>query len=222
MHVRAAPSFSIFSLVFHQRIVRGGAGRNGWERVTLGPKSYPSSLRPNLSLAGFGIHGQTGLARSNTGSDTCVQTMVWTVFGHRLRAACSIPWRFHTPIRSLPHSRESPSISSSLTFKGHISQSCGADIHLVHSFLTGTRRLILSATAWGIHPSQCMGIDASKRPRLSTWAIGHPSCNGKMPVHRAPCICSPIHWDTTISMTRGPSAKPPHPSFFGNSKRRTS
>ena len=40
---------------------------------TLGPKSYPSSLRPNLRLAGPGIHGQTGLARSNTGSDTCVQ-----------------------------------------------------------------------------------------------------------------------------------------------------
>ena len=29
---------------------------------TLGPKSYPSSLRPNLRLAGPGIHGQTGLA----------------------------------------------------------------------------------------------------------------------------------------------------------------
>ena len=71
------------------------------------------------------------------------------------------PRRFHTPIRSLPHSRESPSIDSSLTFEGHISRSCGADIHWVHSFLTGTRRLILSAAAWGIHPPPCMGIDAS-------------------------------------------------------------
>ena len=40
---------------------------------TLGPKSYLSSLKPNLRLAGPGIHGQTGLARSDTGSDTCVQ-----------------------------------------------------------------------------------------------------------------------------------------------------
>ena len=40
---------------------------------TLGLKSYPSSLRPNLSLAYPGIHGQNGLARSNTGSETCVQ-----------------------------------------------------------------------------------------------------------------------------------------------------
>ena len=40
---------------------------------TLGPKSYPSSLRPNLPLAGPGIHEETGIARSNTGSNTCVQ-----------------------------------------------------------------------------------------------------------------------------------------------------
>ena len=38
------------------------------------PASYdPSFLRPNLRLAGPGIHGQTKLARSNTGSDTFVQ-----------------------------------------------------------------------------------------------------------------------------------------------------
>ena len=36
-------------------------------------KYYPSSLRPNPRLASPGIYGQTGLARSNTGSDTCVQ-----------------------------------------------------------------------------------------------------------------------------------------------------
>ena len=46
------------------------------------------------------------------------------------------------------HSRERPSIGSPLTFEGHILQSCGADIHLIHSFLTGTRRLILSAATW--------------------------------------------------------------------------
>ena len=53
-------------------------------------------------------------------------------------------------------------------------------------------------------------------------SIGHPSRNEKMPVYRAPCIYSPIHRDTTTSMARGPSAKPPHPSFFGKAKRRTS
>ena len=63
------------------------------------------------------------------------------------------PRRFHTPIRSLPHSRESLFTESSLTFEGHISQSCGANIHSVRSFLADTRRLILSAAAWGIHPS---------------------------------------------------------------------
>ena len=62
----------------HQRIVRlyarsVGADRNSWERVYPRPKSYSSSLRPNLRLAGPGIHGQIRLAWSNTGSDTCVQ-----------------------------------------------------------------------------------------------------------------------------------------------------
>ena len=71
------------------------------------------------------------------------------------------PRKFHRPVHSEPHSRESSSIGSSLTFEGHISQSCCADIHSVHSFLTGTRRLILTAAAWGIHPSPCMGIDTS-------------------------------------------------------------
>ena len=49
---------------------RVGIVENG---CTLGPKSYPSSLRLNLRLAGPGIHRQTGVALSNTGSDTCVQ-----------------------------------------------------------------------------------------------------------------------------------------------------
>ena len=39
------------------------------------------------------------------------------------------PRRFHTPVYSEPHSRESPSIGSSLAFQRHISQSCGAVIH---------------------------------------------------------------------------------------------
>ena len=69
--------------------------------------------------------------------------------------------RFHTPLRAFPHSRESPSIESSLTFEENISRSCSADIHSVHSFLAGTHRLILRAAAWVIHSSPCMGIDAS-------------------------------------------------------------
>ena len=68
---------------------------------------------------------------------------------------------FSTPFHSEPHSRESSSIGSSLTFEGHILQACGADIHSVHLFLAGTRRLILSAATWCIHPSPRMGIGAS-------------------------------------------------------------
>ena len=49
---------------------RVGIVGNGY---TLGPQSYPSSLRPNLRLDGPGIHGRTGLARDNTDCDVCVQ-----------------------------------------------------------------------------------------------------------------------------------------------------
>ena len=185
---------------------RVGIFGNGF---TLRPKSYPSSLRPNVYLAGPGIQGQTGLIRSNTGSDNThylIKVPKWLapdpawhttsaelgshqplllvgrgrrlsatyhsqldatreqLFGLFLVTDCGgfavSPRRFHTPIRSLPHSRESPSIEASLTFEGHISQSCGTDIRAVHSFLAGTRRLILSAAAWGIHPSLWIGIDA--------------------------------------------------------------
>ena len=72
----------------------------------------------------------------------------------------SSPRIFHTPVLSKPHSTEGPSIGSSLTFEGHISQSCGADIHSLHSFFAGIRSLIFSAAACGIRPSPCMGIDA--------------------------------------------------------------
>ena len=180
-------SISLFPLLFVKLSInrftsascverRVGVVRNG---CTLGPKSYPSSRRPNLRLADSRIHGQIGLAWSNTGSDTCVQyalldqspegTGSWSrmerSFELFLVTDCGgfaeSPRRFHTPVHSEPHSRESPSIGSSLTSKGHISQSCGADIHSIHSFLAGTRRLIFSAAAWDINPSPCMGIDAS-------------------------------------------------------------
>ena len=46
-----------------------------WGRTGLGKpvRTKKPPLSSNLRLAGSGIHGQTGLARSNTGSDTCVQ-----------------------------------------------------------------------------------------------------------------------------------------------------
>ena len=68
------------------------------------------------------------------------------------------PERFHTPVHSEPHLRESPSIGSYLSFEGHISRSRGTDIHSVQSFLAGTHRLILSAAFGGIHPSPCIGM----------------------------------------------------------------
>ena len=37
-----------------------------------------------------------------------------------------------------------------------------------------------------------------------------------------PSAFSPIRWDTTTSMAKRPSAKPPHPFFFGIAKSRTS
>ena len=47
------------------RIVRKGC--------TLGPQSYPCSLKHNLCLAGPEIHGRTGLVSDNTDSDACLQ-----------------------------------------------------------------------------------------------------------------------------------------------------
>ena len=90
------------------------------------------------------------------------ETIVWTVLSHRLRRLYSvlqeIPYTLFA--LSLIQERDYRSTGPPLTFEGHISQSYGADIHSVHSFLTGTRRLIFSASTWGIHPSSCIGIDA--------------------------------------------------------------
>ena len=52
--------------------------------------------------------------------------------------------------------------------------------------------------------------------------IGHHSRNGKMPVYRAPFICSLIHRDTTTCIAGKSAAKTPDPAFFGIAKRRTS
>ena len=40
--------------------------------------------------------------------------------------------------------------------------------------------------------------------------IGHPSHSGKMPVYRAPCICSQIHRYTAISMAQGQRSQTRH------------
>ena len=73
---------------------RVGIVRNG---CTLGPQSYCSSLRPNLRLAGPGIHRRTGLARGNTDFDVCVRNALpdqglegpgsWSRMAHHLGKA---------------------------------------------------------------------------------------------------------------------------------------
>ena len=86
---------------------------------------------------------------------------------------------------------------------------------------TNSQRRCLGHTSFFMHG----GRRVYSVPRFQTGIdpyIGHPSRNGKMLVYRAPCICSPIHRDTTTSMTRGLSVKPSHLSYFGIAKRRTS
>ena len=115
-----------------------------------------------------------------------------------------------------PFEKESPFIGSSLAFKGHLSQSRDAVIH----------------------PSTYSSFTLLRHSQTHTWhrCLGHKFffINGDKPVYRAPVMqlgrCpfiespafSPIRRDSTSSMYRRPSAKPPHPSFFGIAKRRTS
>ena len=54
---------------------------------TLGPQSYPSSLRPNLRLSGPGIPCRTGHAQGNTNSVVCIQ---YELFDQDLQGAG--PW----------------------------------------------------------------------------------------------------------------------------------
>ena len=86
---------------------------------------------------------------------------------------------------------------------------------------THSQRRYLGHTSFSMHGDRRVYSVPHSQPGIDPF-IGHPTRNGKMAVYRAPCICSPIHRDTTTSITRGPSAKPPHPSFFGTAKRRTS
>ena len=86
---------------------------------------------------------------------------------------------------------------------------------------THSQRRCLEHKSFSVHGDRCVYSIPRFQPGIDPF-IGHPSRNGKMPVYRAPCICSPIYRDTTTSMTWEPSAKPPHPSLFGIAKRRTS
>ena len=150
--------------------MRRGAGRNSWEWV------YPQTeVLPQIP------GGQPPLSRSrntrtNVDSHEATQapTPVFsTLYLIKVPKGLAPDPAWYTTLAELgshqarllvgsfPHFRGGLSIESSFTFEGHILQSCGADIHSVHSFLAGTRRLIFSAAAWDIHPSTCMGIDAS-------------------------------------------------------------
>ena len=86
---------------------------------------------------------------------------------------------------------------------------------------THLQRCCLGHTSFFMHGDRRVYSVPRFQPGIDPF-IGHPSRNGEMPVYRAPCLWSPIHRDTTTSMTWGSSAKPPHPSFFCIAKRRTS
>ena len=205
---------------------------------TLGPKSYHSSLRPNLRLAGPYPDPAWHTTSAELGSQQSRLLVGWRrhhsatkhsqwdairkrSFGLFLVTDCGgfavFPKRFHWLIRSLPQLRESPSISSFLTFEGHISQtsrwhSFSTLIPRRHS-QTYSQRRCLGHTSFSMHGDRRVYSVPRFQPGIDP-LIGHPSRNGKMPVYRAPYICSSIHGDTSTSMVRGPSARPPNPSFY--------
>ena len=76
-------------------------------------------------------------------------------------------------------------------------------------------------TSFSMHGDRRVSSVPRFQPGIDPF-IGHPWRNGNMPVYRASSICLPIHRDTTTSMALGPSAKSPHPFFFGKAKRRNS
>ena len=86
---------------------------------------------------------------------------------------------------------------------------------------THSQRRCLGHTSFFIHRDRRVYSVPRFQPGIDPFIV-HPSRNGKMPVYRAPCICLPTHRETTTSMAQGSPAKPPHPSFFGRAKRRTS
>ena len=283
-------AFHPLSLVLREwRVLHAGPRRNfgtvfgtallvetSSEQCTWLDRGYPGSGSFFLSPISYWLFLR--LARSNTGSDTCVQyalpdqgperagswsrmtdhlgrvmltaaspprgpgktplgdealpvgchteTIVWTVLGHRLWRLCSFP-------QEIPYSSSfwaSFKKEPVYRFFSHIRRTRIAVMRRWHSFnsliphrhsQTHSLRCCLGHTSFSMHGDRRVYSVPRFQPGIDPF-IGHPSRNGKMPVYRAPCIRSPIHQGTTTSMTKGSSAKPPHPSFFGKAKRRTS
>ena len=65
-----------------------------------------------------------------------------------------------------------------------------------------TQRRCLGHTSLSMHGDRRVYSVPRFQPAIDPF-IGHPSHNGKMPVYRAPCICSQIHRDTAIKMAQG-------------------
>ena len=154
------------------------------------------------------------------------ETIVWTALGHRLRRLFSVPQEIpYTNLLLASFKRETVYRFSSHIRRIHITvmwrrHSFSSLIPHRHS-QTHFQRRYLGHISFSMHGDRRVYSLPRFQPGIDPF-IGHPSRNGKMPVYRAPCICSPIHRNTTTSMTRGPSAKPPHPSFFGIAKRTSS
>ena len=164
-------------------------------RCTLGPKTYPSSLRPNLRLAGPGILGQTGLARSNTCSDTCVQYALryqgaegagsWSRMAHHLSRARLTS---ASPPRG---SGKTPLSDEALPVRFHTETIVWTVLgHRLQRLCSVPQEILYTSSFWFLF----------KRPGIDPF-IGHLSRTGKMPVYIASCIYSPIH----------PAVQPPWP-----------
>ena len=154
------------------------------------------------------------------------ETIVWTVVGHKLRRPCSVPQEIPS-INSLCASFKREPVYK---FFSHIRRTHIIVMRRWHSFSslishrhsqTHSQRRYLGHTSFSIHGDRRVYSVPCFQPGIDAF-IGHPSRNGKMSVYKASCIWSPVHRDTSTSMTRGLSAKPPHPSFFGVAKKRTS
>ena len=134
------------------------------------------------------------------------ETIVWTALGHRLRRPCSVPQEIpYTNSLLASFKRETVYRFSSHIRRTHITvmrrwHSFSSLIPHKHSQTLSQRRY-LGHTSFSMHGYGRVYSVPHSQPGIDPF-IGHPSLNGKMPVYRAPCICSPIHRDTTTSMTR--------------------
>ena len=155
------------------------------------------------------------------------ETIVWTVLGHRLRRLYSAPQEIpYTSSFWASFKRDTLYRFFSHIRRTHITvmwrwDSLGSLISRRHS-QTHSQHRCVGHTFHSMHGDRSIYSVPRFQPGIDPF-IEHPSRTEKMPVYRAPCICSLIRRDTTTSyMARRPSAKPPHLSFFGIAKRRTS